>query len=128
MCWLASQGASLFIPVGHSRHVDLIADFGDTVVRVQVKTTRFWRRDRWETALCTRGGNQSWNGVVKLLDPNRCDMLFVHVGDGRRWYIPVDSLDGCSGILLGGPKYAQFEVERGDPLPARITHPRSASG
>ncbi len=62
MCWLASQGASLFIPVGHSRHVDLIADFGDTVVRVQVKTTRFWRRDRWETALCSAVGTRAGTG------------------------------------------------------------------
>jgi hypothetical protein len=41
------------------------------------------------------------------------------VGDGRRWCIPSDALQGKTSIHLGGPKYAEFEVERGRPLPAR---------
>ena len=103
MYWLVSQGAAVFLPVGHSPHVDLIADFGDELVRVQVKTASVYRNRRWELALCTRGGNQSWNGLVKRLDRGRCDALFAHVADGRRWYIPTLALDGVSGILLGGP-------------------------
>jgi PD-(D/E)XK endonuclease len=118
--WLASRGASLFIPFGHSPHVDLVADFGDRLVRVQVKTTGCVRRARWEATLCTRGGNQSWNGRVKYLDARQCDMLFVHVGDGRRWYIPVAVVAGLSGIVLGGSKYSEFEVAPGDPLPGRF--------
>lgn len=120
MCWLASKGASVYIPLGHSPHVDLIADFGDEILRVQVKTSTSWHRDRWYVALCTRGGNQSWNGRVKLLDPAQCDMLFAHVGDGRRWYIPTSAILGGSRMVLGGPKYAEFEVESGGPLPARV--------
>jgi PD-(D/E)XK endonuclease len=119
MLWLASRGATVFIPIGHSPDVDMVADFGDQLVRVQVKTASHYRNGRWEATLCTRGGNQSWNGIVKRLDPCRCDAVFVHVGDGRRWYIPSSALGGVSGILLGGPKYAQFEIESGDPLPAR---------
>jgi hypothetical protein len=53
---------------------------------------------------------------VKRLDPTRFDWLFVHVGDGRRWFIPSTALRGSSSILLGGPKYAPFEVDRGDLL------------
>jgi hypothetical protein len=34
--------------------------------------------------ISTRGGNQSWSGVVKYLEPSRCDYLFVLAGDGRR--------------------------------------------
>jgi hypothetical protein len=70
-----------------------------------------------------RGGNRSWSGEVKRLDASRCDYLFVHVGDGRRWMIPVNFLDASSGLALGGHKYAQFEVERGDPLPAQDALP-----
>jgi hypothetical protein len=72
---------------------------------------------QWLT--CTRGDNQSWSGLVKLLDPSRCDAVFVHVGDGRRWYIPAAALGGRSRVLLGGPKYAGFEIDHGNPLPAR---------
>jgi hypothetical protein len=121
MYWLASRGASVYIPVGHSPDYDLIAVFGDELVRVQVKTSTCWSGRRWAISLATRGGNQSWSGLVKRLDASRCDSLFVHVGDGRRWYIPSAALDCTSGLTLGGPKYAEFEVEAGDPLPARTT-------
>jgi hypothetical protein len=115
MQWLASRGAKIAVPVGHNEHWDLVAEL-DELVRVQVKTSRFWRNGRWEVTLCTRGGNRSWGGIVKRLDPTRFDYLFVHVGDGRRWLIPSAELAGSSSILLGGPKYAQFEVEAGAPF------------
>jgi hypothetical protein len=119
MQWLVHAGAYVFIPVGHSPDYDLVADNGDRLFRVQVKTSSVWRRERWEVSLATRGGNQSWSGQVKVLDPSRCDLLFVHVGDGRRWLIPTSDLDGRSGIRIGGPKYSEFEVEPGYPLPPR---------
>jgi hypothetical protein len=97
MAWLASQGAKL----------------DDRLLRVQVKTCTSRVRQRWQVALRTCGGNQSWNRVSKLLDPSRCDYLFVLVADGRQWFIPSDALGGGSGIRLGGPKYARFEVEQG---------------
>jgi hypothetical protein len=66
------------------------------------------------------GRDQSWNGLVKRLDASRYDYLFVLVADGRRWFIPSDRVEGEIGVRLGGPKYAAFEVERGDPIqPAR---------
>jgi len=117
MCWLASRGASVAVPVGNCRHWDLIAELDRRVLRVQVKTTRCSRRGRWEVTVATRGGNQSWSGVAKLLDRSRFDYLFVLVGNGRRWFIPAGSVDGCSGLRLGGPKYAEFEVEQGEPIP-----------
>ena len=108
------------VPFGHSPDYDLLADFGDRIVRVQVKTSVCWHNNRFVVALCTRGGNQSWNGVIKRLDATRCDRLFVHVGDGRRWYIPAAELGGGSSIVLGGPKYAEYEVEPGEPLRPRF--------
>jgi len=71
---------------------DLIAEFDGRLERVQVKTSVAWHKHRFVVAICTRGGNQSWNGVIKRLDATRCDRLFVHVGDGRRWYIPANAL------------------------------------
>jgi hypothetical protein len=63
--------------------------------------------------LCTRGANQSWNGIVKRFSASRCDRLFVVVADGRRWFIPAEVVTASTGLLLGGPKYAEFEVEAG---------------
>jgi len=119
MEWLSSNGYSVYIPVGHSPDVDLIAYDGDALVRVQVKTTTRHRNRRWEVMVCTRGGNQSWNGLVKPFSASRCDSLFVLVADGRRWFIPAGAVSATSGLLLGGPKYAEFEIEQGRPLPAR---------
>jgi hypothetical protein len=116
MEWLASVGAFLFLPVGHSPDWDLIADLDGRLLRVQAKTSTFFRKGRWEVRVSTSGGNQSWNRIVKRMDASRCDYLFVLVGDGRRWFIPSDRLGGGNVILLGGPKYAEFEIKRGRPL------------
>jgi hypothetical protein len=56
---------------------------------------------------------------VKRLDAASCDYLFVVVGDRRRWCIPTQALRAGSHISIGGPKYAEFEVEPGRPLPPR---------
>ena len=115
--WLWSQGAPVFIPFGHSPDIDLMTILDDRAVRVQVKSCSHWRQNRWECVLCTHGGNQSWNGIVKRLDPSRYDYLFVAAADGRRWWIPSHEVGGGTHIMLGGPKYAAFEVEPGPPMP-----------
>jgi hypothetical protein len=117
MEWLASKGYALWMPVGHSPDVDLIADDGEALIRVQVKTSTCYRNRRWAVAICTRGGNRSWSGVSKLFSASRCDHLFVLVGDGRRWFIPAGAVAATCGLVLGAPKYEEFEVEPGRPLP-----------
>ncbi|HEX8065026.1 MAG TPA: group I intron-associated PD-(D/E)XK endonuclease [Thermoleophilaceae bacterium] len=115
--WLGYRGAAVAIPFGHSPDWDLVAELDGRLLRVQVKTSGFRQGDRWQVRVCTRGGNQSWNRVAKLFDPSRCDFLFALVADGRRWFIPSEALDGRTAIVLGGPKYSEFEVERGRPFP-----------
>jgi hypothetical protein len=117
MCWLAWRGASVAVPLGNNQHWDLMAELDGQVLRVQVKTSRCIQKGRWSVTVATRGGNQSWNGVTKLLDTSRFDYLFVLAGDGRRWFIPAESIGGTSSLCLGGTKYAEFEIDRGDPIP-----------
>jgi hypothetical protein len=114
--WFLGRDVPVFMPVGHSRDVDLIPLIDFQVVRIQVKTSTVFRKGRWEVTVCTRGGNQSWSGMVKYLDPTTYDRLFVLVGDGRRWFIPASEVEGTCGIRLGGPKYERFEIESGVPL------------
>ncbi len=118
MEWLGSQGYTIYLPVGHSPTCDLVVETREALLRVQVKTSTRYRKGRWEIMVCTKGGNQSWSGVVKRLDPANLDYLFVLVADGRRWFIPAHAIAGGSGILLGGPKYAGYEVDPGRPLPS----------
>jgi hypothetical protein len=116
MTWLMSQGATVFLPFGHSPQIDLIAQFGAHLVRLQVKTTVCRVQTpaghaRWSALIATRGGNRSWSGRAKVIDREAVDAVYVLVGDGRRWLIPVDELGARSSIQLGGPKYSEYELE-----------------
>ncbi len=110
--WLTRQGYGIWVPLCHSPDIDLLAQKDETFFRVQVKTSTAYRRGRFEVTLRTKGGNQSWNGLAKRLDPSRYDYLFVLVADGRRWFVPASSVGGSWALRLGGPKYAGFEVDR----------------
>ena len=102
--WLSDAGRKVFLPFGHSPDVDLVADLDGRLIRVQVKTSTVDRNGRYEVTLATRGGNQSWSGVVKRFSPTQCDYLFVHVGDGRRWFIPSEAVEGGTGIVARRPE------------------------
>ena len=110
------QGYGVWIPFGHSPDCDLLAEQDDRLIRVQVKTSTLFRNGRWSVAVCTRGGNQSWNRIVKRLEPARFDFLFVVVADWRCWFIPSDEIEARTAIALGGPKYGEFEINPPHPL------------
>lgn len=121
MEWLASKGALVWIPMGHSPDADLIAEIDGELLKVQVKTSTQRLETsggctRWGVNIATNGGNQSWSGTTKKFDPANIDFLFALVGDGRRWFIPAAVIEGARGITVGGTKYSEFEVERGQPI------------
>jgi PD-(D/E)XK endonuclease len=124
MEWLASKQATVWVPFTHSPHVDLMAEWDEGLVRVQVKTSTYrgsqQLEDRWHVSIATNGGNRSWTGLAKQFDPTRVDYLFVLVGDGRRWFIPAHFVEGSQGLVVGGVKYSEFEIERGTPIEALV--------
>lgn len=128
MEWLASKNAVVWIPFTHSPHVDLMAEFDDSLIRIQVKTSTYHGAkrgsDRWQVSIATNGGNRSWTGLAKRFDPRLVDYLFVLVGDGRRWFIPANHVEGSRGLTLGGAKYSEYEVEPGTALEG-LVHPEA---
>jgi hypothetical protein len=119
--WFSRLGARVFIPFGHSPDVDLVADVEGRLLRVQVKTsTQVAETSRGElrrvVSLKTCGGNQSWSGVAKEIDPGRVDFVFVLTGDGRRWLIPSDCLEARNTIRLGGAKHSEHEIDPAPPI------------
>jgi hypothetical protein len=116
--WLTSRGAAVLIPFGHSPHFDLVGEINERLLRIQVKTSTQETETsdgylRCVVALATCGGNQSWTGITKRIDPSRFDYLFALTARGRRWLIPSAELGGRNTISLGGPKYAEYEIEPG---------------
>ena len=116
VAWLGQIGATVGVVLGNCSDYDVMAELEGRLIRVQVKTSRYVRNDRYTVALATRGGNQSWTGLVKRFSATRCDYLFAHVACGRRWFIPAAAVEGTTCILVGGPKYAAYEIEKGFPL------------
>ncbi len=119
--WLTSRGALVMLPFGHSPDFDLVAEMDGQLLRIQVKTTTQEGtspagEQRFIVSVATRGGNQSWNGTVKTLDPSCFDFLFVLTARGRRWFIPSGAIDSRTAMNLGGPKYAENEIEPARPI------------
>jgi hypothetical protein len=125
IAWLLTQGLPVFVPLQHSPDYDLVSELGGKLIRVQVKTTRVYSKRRWHVSVCTRGGNRSWNGLVKRLDATRYDYLFVLVADGRRWFMPSEAASGGTKICLGGPVYDEYEIDR-DPNGLRSAGPTNS--
>jgi hypothetical protein len=99
----------------------LIADLGEGLLRVQVKTSTQVHvtpsgYSRCPVMLATNGGNQSWSKITKRFDPSRFDYLFAVTGDGRRWFVPSHAIESSNVITLGGPKYSEFEIEPALPI------------
>jgi PD-(D/E)XK endonuclease len=106
--WLTSLGVTLLIPFGHSPDFDLVAEANGRLVRIQVKSstqrvTTPSGDSRSVVALVTRGGNQTWGGVSKRLDPSRFDSLRTH----RRRPEMVHSLLSARGSELDLPRRAE---------------------
>lgn len=123
---LARLGGEVSVPLFSSPDYDLVVDFGDGLLRVQVKTSTVLERDRYVVHTATNGGNRSWSGRVKLFSRSRCDLLFVLVADGRRWLIPAAAVDGRTSLRVGGPKYSEFELcdlDVGPAIPAPVNSP-----
>jgi hypothetical protein len=119
--WLTSKGMLVWFPLGHSPDIDLVAQTDDQLLRIQVKscvavTTTPDGHLRWTVKLATLGGNQSWGGTTKRLDPAKVDHLFALTGHGRRWFIPSSCLEARNAVTLGGRKYSEFEIEPGVPI------------
>jgi hypothetical protein len=78
-------------------------------------------------SLCTRGGNQSWNRIVKTLDASRCDSVFVHLVVGRRWFIPAAEPERAGFVTAPDARLtrplAGFQSGQMDPAVNRMALP-----
>jgi hypothetical protein len=109
IAWFGRQGWSVCLPLIDSQPYDLVVDDGDSLHRVQVKTTTFRNRSgRYVVNLATSGGNQSYH-TKKMFDPSSSDLLYVLSDDEQRYLIPTGAIRVRSDLTLGA-KVAQYRV------------------
>lgn len=105
----AKLGYIVSKPLFENTPYDLIVDDGCRVFKVQVKTTRYRKPTNFCVELRTKGGNTSWNGVVKVVTKEACDLLFIYCEDGSQYLIPVEVIDGQVTLTLG-KQYLQYKI------------------
>lgn len=102
-------GAKVSKPLFENTPYDLIVDLEGVLQRVQIKSTSYQRDSTFQVELRTKGGNKSWNGIVKFADSSGCDTLFVYCTSGDSYLIPVEVFDGQGQISLG-EKYRVYRL------------------
>lgn len=90
--YYASLGHTVSKPLNHSTYYDLIVDVDGVLKKVECKSSTYKANKKsYQVSLCTSGGNQSWNKVVKKIDSTKVDEIFILDGDG--YYYIFDSKD-----------------------------------
>jgi hypothetical protein len=96
-----SLGYVVCFPMTDSARYDLVVDDGNSLLRIQVKTSKYKKPSgSYEVKLATSGGNQSWSGVVKKISKDECDKVFVYTLDGDKYEFPAEFLDNKGSVTL----------------------------
>jgi PD-(D/E)XK endonuclease len=104
-----SQGLTVCYPLTDTSRYDLVVDTGVSLLRVQVKTTRHEADSGFAIAdLRTKGGNTSWNGEVKRITQEDCDVVFINTPYGN-YELPAALVEGMATVTLG-VKYKDYRL------------------
>lgn len=103
-------GYTVSIPLTDSQDYDLIVDIGNSLYRVQVKTTTYKIRDVYSVSLTIKGGNRTSIGSkIKKLDDTKVDAIFILTGSQDKYFIPLKDIEARSNINLGSG-YDKFRL------------------
>lgn len=98
----SQQERTVLVPMGDSARYDLAVDIDGSLKRVQCKTTTHRTPHGVPVVgLSTQGGNRSWEGKKKMITPDECDIVFVHVLGGASYEFPVEMVSGKASLNLG---------------------------
>lgn len=104
-----SKGYVVCFPLTDTARYDLVVDKGNKLYRVEVKTTnRMLSSGNYEVSLRTMGGNRSWNGVVKTISTDDCDIVFA-CSPTANYEFPASVIAGMATITLGS-KQLQYKL------------------
>lgn len=110
IAYYTNLGHTVSLPLGDSARYDLIVYSNHRLLRIQCKTTRYrTATGNYQAQLSTQGGNRSWNGIIKRLSKDDCDILFVYCMNGACYVFPPEVFDGRRTITLGH-RYLGYKV------------------
>lgn len=109
IAYFTKRGCPVCVPLTDSQAFDLVVGIDGILRKIQVKTTSYQRKDRFQVDLRTKGGNRSGTGKTKKFLPCTIDYLFVLTSDNTCYLIPSTSLGG-TGVISIGQSYDQFRV------------------
>lgn len=107
--YFTANGYTVCLPLTDRQDYDLVVEKGDSLKKVQVKTTSHKPKLSYEVELRTLGDNRSWSDVVINFDQSRFDFLFVLTTSGEKYLIPSEEISVKSTITLG-EKYSKYKV------------------
>ena len=104
-----NQGYVVCFPLTDTARYDLVVDKNGKLYRVEIKTTNYQLPSgNYEVTLRTKGGNTSWNGLVKTISSTDCDIVFASSPDGN-YEFPASVVAGMATITLGS-KQVQYKL------------------
>lgn len=100
IAYYTSKCIPVSIPLNGTQSYDLVIDDGNTLKRVQIKTTKFKsQRGDYMVQLRNTGGS-SGKSVIRLFDNKKSDILFVVTRDGDKYEIPTSLIKTKTTINL----------------------------
>lgn len=105
--WYTLHGYVVYTPPAGNPIVDLLVEHGESLRRVQVKSTTY-RSPNGRWVLQTRrsaGGGMAKVGYTSA----EVDEVFAVASDGRFWLIPTDAIENMAQVVLGS-KYDKYQV------------------
>ena len=110
IAYYSKLGYTVSIPLTDTQDYDIIVDTGETLLKVQVKTTTCKSEyNNYQLNLKVSGGNRSGEGKVKTFDQNNYDLVFAMTNDFEFYSIPRKEITSKTSISLG-EKYLPFKV------------------
>ncbi len=106
-----TNGYEVCLPIGDKRPYDMIVELDNSLFRVQIKYAGLYKgAQKYKAALRTMGGNQSYY-TAKKYSKTDFDLLFVYVGNGRKFVIPWNKIDNTNSLSIEASKFAPYEVK-----------------
>jgi hypothetical protein len=104
-------GYTVLAPLSDSDKYDLVIDDGQSLKRVQVKTSRNCvGGGGYEVYLATSGGNMKEHKRTGR-EVGDYDVLFVLTETGECWNVPADALGNAkNSIVVGRTKYNEYKI------------------